>query len=379
MLALANLASTMVFYLLMATMATHATAAFGASPAEAGLVSSIFLIGGLFGRPLAGFVLGAYGLRRVLVWSTLAYLVTSAGYLVVPSLVGTLAVRFAHGIAFGVSASAALGSVMSLVPAARQGEGAGWAGAGVAVATGLGPFLGFALLNGPAGMTGVFAAVLGFAVAAAALALPASRKLPHHPPRSHRGRPAIIERPALPIGLAVALTAIAFGSILTFLNTYTRGTDLAPAASVYFVVYALVLLVTRPFAGVVQDRHGDDVVLVPALIAVIAGVTATALAGNGVVLLVGAAFLGIGYGTLISAGQAFAIARVPRAHAGIAVASFFLVVDAGTGIGPALLGLLVPVIGFQGVFLAGAALSVAALGYYLLAARRTPRVSALTP
>ena len=81
---------------------------------------------------------------------------------------------------------------------------------------------------------------------------------------------------------------------------------------------------------VVVHRHGDDVVLVPALVAVIAGVTATALAGNGVVLLVGAAFLGIGYGTLISAGQAFAIARVPRAHAGIAVASFFLVVDAGT-------------------------------------------------
>lgn len=379
MLSLANFCSTMVFYLLMPTMATHASAAFGAGPAEAGLVSSVFLIGALFGRPLAGFLLGVQGLRRVLVWATAAYALAGAGYFVAPSLVATLAVRTAHGVAFGVAASAILGAVMSVVPVARQGEGAGWSGAGVAIGTGVGPFLGFQLLNSPAGMTAVFAAVAGFASAALVLVVVAARSLPRAAPAATHRRPAIIERHALPIGLVVACTAVAFGSILTFLNTFTRDTQLAPAASGYFVVYAAAVLVTRPPAGIVQDRHGDDVVLVPALVLLVAGVSVTALAGHGFVLLVGAALLGAGYGTLISAGQAFAIGRVPRGQAGVAVASFFLVVDAGTGLGPALLGLLAPAIGFRGVFLVGAALGVVALGLYLLVARRTPRASALTP
>lgn len=375
MLSLANLCSTMVFYLLMPTLATHATAAFGAGAAQAGLVTSIFLIGGLFGRPLAGYVLGAHGLRRVLVVSVLAYFATSAGYLVAPTLAGILIVRFVHGVAFGVAASAIMGAVMSLVPPARQGEGAGWSGAGLALGTGLGPFLGLWLLNGPAGMVGVFWAVAAFALAAAALALAAARRLPPHRPAAPHGRSAFVETRALPIGLVVATTAVAFGSILTFLNTYTRGTELAPAAALYFVAYAGALLVTRPLAGMLQDRHGDDVVLVPALVALIAGVLTTGLAGQGAVLLVGGALLGVGYGTLISAGQAFAIARVPRDRTGIAVASFFLVVDAGTGFGPVLLGGLVPLLGFRAVFLVGAGLGVLALAGYLLFARRTPRVS----
>ncbi len=378
LLSLANFASTMIFYLLMATLATHAAAAFGAGPAEAGLVSSVFLIGGLFGRPLAGFLLGRFGLRRVLLGSTAVYSLASFGYFVAPTLIATLAVRTAHGVAFGVAASAIAGAVMSLVPPARQGEGAGWSGAGVAIGTGLGPFLGLLLLNGPAGMTGVFAAVGGFAAAMLLLVALGARGLPRDVPAATRRRPAILERPALPIGFVVALTAVAFGSILTFLNTYTLGTDLAPAASVFFVVYATAVLLTRPAAGLVQDRLGDDVVLVPALVSLVAGVTLTALAGHGAVLLLGAALLGAGYGTLISAGQAFAIARVPRGRAGIAVASFFLVVDAGTGLGPALLGGFAPLVGFRGVFLVGAGLGVAALGLYLLVARRTPRVSALS-
>ena len=114
------------------------------------------------------------------------------------------------------------------------------------------------------------------------------------------------------------------------------------------------------------DSSGlPDVVLVPALVLLVAGVSVTALAGHGFVLLVGAALLGAGYGTLISAGQAFAIGRVPRGQAGVAVASFFLVVDAGTGLGPALLETLAAVGGSRKLAIERLGISERTLRYKL--------------
>jgi hypothetical protein len=52
---------------------------------------------------------------------------------------------------------------------------------------------------------------------------------------------------------------------------------------------------------------------------------------------------------------------------GLATSTFFMFLDAGVGIGPFLLGLLIPFTGYKGMYIAMAAvLSACLLFYYLL-------------
>ena len=63
------------------------------------------------------------------------------------------------------------------------------------------------------------------------------------------------------------------------------------------------------------------------------------------------------------------------AQMGLGVSSYFLIVDAATGLGPVLMGTLIEPLGFQNTFLAAGTLPLLALVVYILVARRVPRPS----
>lgn len=378
LLTIANFGVFVTFYMLAATLAAYAVLAYGASPAEAGLVSSIFFIGGTAGRFLVGRMLVRLGSRIMVLGSTAWLLASCLLYLVPSTMTSMLAVRVLHGVGFGFSATALASTVMAAVPATRRGEGSGWFTAGMAIATGLAPSVGMWLARSSAGQHGVF--VLSVVCAGLALVCPllVARDLPPRPPRpaagavGHSGWASLIERHTIPIGLVVGLCAFPFSTILAFLNPYAAQQGLSEAATLYFLAYAAVILVSRPVAGMVQDRLGDDVVAVPIMIALALGAVLTAMAPNGVVLVLAGGLLGLGYGTLTSVGQAFAVGRTSPERVGVGVATYFLFVDLGTGLGPYLLGTLVPGQGYGRTFIVGAGFALAGLAAYLSWARRAP-------
>jgi MFS family permease len=73
----------------------------------------------------------------------------------------------------------------------------------------------------------------------------------------------------------------------------------------------------------------------------------------------------------MSSGQAIAITLSPPHRVGLATSTFFSLTDGGVGIGPLFLGLLVPSIGFRGLYMlmAGGAIFSMFL-YYLLHGRK---------
>lgn len=64
--------------------------------------------------------------------------------------------------------------------------------------------------------------------------------------------------------MVCGLLFFGYSSLLTFLTPYATEIGLARAASVFFVVYALAMFVTRPFTGRAFDRVGPHPVMVPA-------------------------------------------------------------------------------------------------------------------
>ena len=94
-------------------------------------------------------------------------------------------------------------------------------------------------------------------------------------------------------------------------------------------------------------------------------------AGHGISLLLAGALIGLGYGNFISCAQAISIKDVLPHKLGLATATFFIFVDLGFGVGPYLLGFLIPFTGYRGLYLIMAILILATIPlYYFLYGRK---------
>jgi len=368
-LAVANFCSAMIFYLLVPAMASHAVDVFDATPVRAGALASIFFIGALLARLFSGWLTDRFGPRRVAIAASAFYVLTTAAYLVAPTLWVMMGVRLLNGVGFGLLGSALVTGVMLTLPDGRRAEGAGWFSVGIAVAIGVGPWLALTIAGGTLGMRGVFVAALIACTTGLLLVVLFRRGLPtrHRDAPAHAplGLGSLLDRRAMGMGTVVLLGGFSYSAVLAFLDPATRGTELAVAASWFFLVYAAVVLVWRPAAGRLQDRLGEGSLLTPSLVGFGIAMGVVAWAPAPWVLLAGALLLGFSWGSVTTGGQAAVITRVPRERTGAAVATHFFMLDLGTGLGPILFGFLVPTIGYRGVFWVGAGLALLALPVYL--------------
>jgi len=386
----ANLFIALNYYTLMVVMADRSMETFGVGAGLAGLSASIFIIGEVFARVLCGAFMDRIGLKRVLVAGAAADLLFTLCYLVLSSFPLLLLVRILHGFFYGVSTTAATVIATSLVPDERKGEGVGYFMLSMTLGSAIGPFLGMAL-TGTVG----FGVVVWVCVAASALCLvagivlhvpeaAAERRREDHASareadgqgarRSHLGLTDFIEPCVLPIALFAAITFFAYSSLLTFLHSFSVDTGLTAAASMFFVVYSVAMFVARPFTGKLFDRRGHRVVMIPAFIVFAAGMVVLSQARSGSVMLLAAAILGVGLGTIQPSGLAMAVQKAPDDHLSLANSTYFTLIDIGVGVGPLIMGLIVPFVGYRGLYLCMAPVVLVAFVCYLVVARRSSSI-----
>ncbi|MEY8461342.1 MFS transporter [Eggerthellaceae bacterium 24-137] len=178
-----------------------------------------------------------------------------------------------------------------------------------------------------------------------------------------------VEAGVLPIAVVCGLLFFGYSSLLTFLTPYATEIGLARAASVFFVVYALAMFITRPFTGRAFDRVGPHPVMMPAFVSFVLGMVLLAFAANDWMMLGAAALLGFGVGTVQSCGLAMAVRVTSDARLSVANATFYMLLDVGVGIGPILLGVVAPLIGYANLYLAMAAVGAAALALFMVVAK----------
>ena len=149
------------------------------------------------------------------------------------------------------------------------------------------------------------------------------------------------------------------------------------AASFFFVAYALATFVTRPFTGKLFDRKGDRIVMVPAFIAFTVGMALLSTVHHPAALLVAAALMGYGAGTVQSSALALAVRMAPPEKLSLANSTFYALLDTGVGVGPLVLGIVEPFWGYRGLFVAMALLSVVSFALYLYVGRKNGEMRAL--
>jgi len=366
---LINFLVFLIHLLLMVIIATYALNKFSVTTSMAGLVASIFIIGALIGRFGTGRVIEEAGSKRVLMVGTVLLIVVVALYFVSFTLPVLIAVRFLHGIAHAITSTATGTIVAKIVPDQRRGEGIGYYGMSVILASALGPFIGLLLIQ-HADFRIIFSVTTAIAVAIFIIAWAVSEPLSE--PREAEAETSerkfrmsdFFEVKAIPISGIAMLIGFSSSVVIAFISLYAREIHLEQAASVYFVVNALASLVSRPVSGRLFDLRGANFVIYPCLVIYAVGMLFFSQAGSGAVLLLAGAVIGVGYGNFMSCAQAVSLKSVPPHRFGLATATYYVFLDFGIGIGPYLLGFFIPWTGYRGLYLMMAVLALAAVPLY---------------
>ncbi|MGN1386100.1 MAG: MFS transporter [Bacillus sp. (in: firmicutes)] len=371
-----NFILILMFYLLMVTIASYAKTEFDVSTSTAGLVSSIFIIGALLGRLAGGRISGEIGTKKTLWMGLIAFTVTSVLYFAAVNVSLLLINRLLQGVAVGLASTATGTIIAQILPLTRKGEGIGYFSLSSVLATAIGPFIGILMLKIENGFTWIFAmnvvlafiCIIFYAVVKIDVPIMPSRK------KEESGGSLLakfIEPKAIPISMIVLLLGFAYSGIMSFLSFYAEEIDLVAASGYFFLVYAIAIIFSRPFTGKLMDVRGANIVTYPSLMLFAVGMLLFSQASAGWMLLLSAVLIGLGYGNFSSVAQTIAVKVTEPHRLGLATSTFFILLDIGLGIGPFLLGFIIPHTGYRMVFLTMVAVIVCSIPlYYWLHGRK---------
>ena len=358
LLSFINFLATLVYFLLLVTIAKYAVSEFKVSTSTAGLASSIFIIGSLFGRLAGGRFIGQLGGKKTLFYGLIFFLITTLLYFSAFNITLLLIYRLLQGVAVGLVGTATGTIIAQILPANRRGEGIGYFSLSAILATAVGPYIGLLLLQNFEGFNVIFIfnAILAIIVVLMffLVKFPESLVKPTQSGKATEEQTGFlskfIETRAVPISLIALFVGLAYSGILSFMSFYTAEINLEKIGSYFFLIYAAVVIISRPVTGKLLDARGANIIIYPCLVIFAVGMYLFSSATTSIIFVISAILIGIGYGNFTSVSQAVAVKSTPRERMGLATSTFFILYDIGLGFGPFVLGKLVPSIGYRSIF-----------------------------
>ena len=318
----------------------------GASTAFVGVTVSSFAVTALLIRPFAGPAFDSFSRKRLLLCAQAIICISLVLYGVVDALPALVAVRLFHGIGIGCSGPLAMSLVSEFLPTSRFASGISIYALAQSFAQVIGPAVGLWLVD-LLGFSGAYFLAAGCLLVAMcgifAIKEPPRERLPYEFKVSR-----MFAREALDKALALMLLATSFSCTSSYLVLYGNLMGVQ-GIGLYFTVYALCLVVTRPVLGNLADRFGSPRVLVMGILFFAASYVALSIASDMGGLLVAAVLGSAGFGCCAPLIQTLGLSSVPPERRGAASNTVFTGLDVGMLLGPVLGGniieALVPLLG----------------------------------
>ena len=385
--------NAMVMYMLMGTVTEYAES-MGTGVMLAGLISGIYVFGGLCSRLCAGAGMQKLGWKRLALFSTAFHFIACCCYFLIDNVTLLILIRFVHGLGFGAAANTTMTIGMSILPKSRYGEAAGYFMLATTLAVAVGPFVGGMVYDG-LGANGCFAAASLLSLLMMVFLIPVNIKGIDPGPRAGtdtrarakgtdvqnleplknaevapKGLNKLLEVKAFPVSVCIFLAGVGYASLLSFYRVYAEEVDLTKEFAYFFVFYGGFLLISRVFAGKLQDKYGDHIVCIPGIFAQTIGLILLAWNPCMVTIVLAALGCALGFGTLNAACNAIVCRNAAPERRPFAITTFWICCDGGVGIGPTLLGAAVAAAGYTGMYYVAAIVTFAALPVYYFAAIR---------
>jgi len=343
----------------------------GATLSAAGIITGMFSVVALVGRPFSGVIGDKLNKKHALIVSlTLNGFITLL-YGFAPSIGLLIVIRAAHGLAFSVSSTVALALGADYIPKERMGEGVGFLGMGHIIGVAIGPNMGIILVERFSYQLSFL--VSGSVIMAAGLSVLALQYNIAKTGAVNKGnslkatlRPKnLIAVELLPNAAFVAIFMLGNGLATSFLVMIGDERGIG-GIGLYFAVNAVIVLITRPLMGRMTDRKGVAFAIVPGYLL---SAAAMLLIGSGhhlFIMLLAAVLFASGAGSAMPAIQADCLRRLDRTRSTVATGTYMIGLDIGMTVGPMLGGVIADAHGFRATFTSAAVLMLVGFCVYLL-------------
>lgn len=367
----------LAFYVLLTALPLYLVGNLHVGADKVGLVVTLFLGAAIVIRPFAGKWVSRGSQKKILIYSAIAFLVGTLLYPFATNIWTLFLLRIFHGMTFGVITTVKGTICAELIPASRRGEGLSYFSLAMCLAMVCGPYIGLNLANIGDYNT---AFIICMTISAVNILFSLIIKVPENSNREFQMREQkfswndLVDIKAAPYALAIFILACAYSGISAFLSLYAKGLGLVSAASYFFIIYAVVILIFRPFTGRWSDQYGSKIIIYPCLVLFAIGMLMLNWTHTGALMILAGGIIGIGYGSVTPIFQTQIINSVEPHRVGIANSLFFNSMDAGMAIGAYILGMIATGAGYRNVFLTGGILIIVAGLLYFIQTRNTQSV-----
>lgn len=300
-----------------------------------GLIIPLFTLMAGLSRPFSGRLTDTIGRIPIIIYGVFICILAGFLYPILTTVVGFFLLRLIHGMSTGFKPTATSAYVGDIAPFSRRGEAMGILGMFGSLGMAAGPAIGsWVALH--FGYTWMFYCSSAFAL----LSIVVVMKMPETLMVRERFRWSllklkwkdVLEPRAFPSAITMLLTAFSFGTILTLIPDLSKHLGIINKG-IFFSIFTISSLIIRLIAGKLSDIYGRVPILL--LGCLVYGVTMIVI-GMGTELWIfylGSFTFGVASGLSSPTIFAWTIDLADDRHRGRAMATMFIALEAGIGIG----------------------------------------------
>jgi len=305
-----------------------------------GLIIALFTITAGISRPFSGKLTDTVGRIPIMAVGSLVCFVCGFLYPILSTVSGFLFLRLLHGFSTGFKPTATSAYVADIVPVTRWGEALGVHGLCFSTGMAIGPAIG-SEITAHYSINMLFYVSSAFAMLSIIIVMNMKETVKEKQAFSlsllKLSRNEIIERRVFPAALVTFLSYMSYGAILTIVPDWGQHLGLSNKG-IFFMAFTIASVLIRFVAGKLSDNYGRVIVLKAALLLLTFSLILVGTANSTMSLLVASVVYGIATGILSPANNAWTIDLSLPEHRGKAVATMYIALEAGIGLGAFLAG-----------------------------------------
>lgn len=303
--------------------------------AHKGLIIPLFTLMAGLSRPFSGRLTDTIGRVPILLYGAIVCIVAGFIYPLVTSVFAFFLLRLLHGMSTGFKPTATMAYAGDIAPIERRGEAMGIQGMFGSLGMAAGPAIGgWLALN--MGLDKLFYVSSAFALLSVLVVLQMPEtlitKVPFRWELLKIGWSDVFDKKAFPSAAVMFLTAFSSGTVLTLIPDFSSHLGIGNKG-IFFTIFTLSSILMRFLAGKISDRYGRVPVLMIGTLIYFFTMTAAGFVQNvGFFYLVAFAF-GLAIGLTSPTIFAWTVDLADDQYRGRALATMFIALEAGIGIG----------------------------------------------
>lgn len=308
-----------------------------------GLIISLFTLTALVSRPFSGKLADNIGRIPVIVFGGAVCMICSLLYPFLTSVFGFFMLRFVHGFSTGFTPTGQSAYVSDIISSDRRGEAMGYLGLFGSVGMALGPAIG-GFVTREFGINTMFYLSSACGLGAASIVMGMKETLAvkrnFHLSMLKIDRQDLFEPRVILPCVIMALVMYAYGAMLTLMADMGEHVGIH-RKELLFSVFITASVAVRLIAGKASDKYGRPPIMIVSALLIMIGMLVIAVSETQTMLITGVLIYGLGAGSVSPTLLAWVTDLSEERHRGRALASLYIFMEFGIGVGAFVSGWLV--------------------------------------